>query len=144
VAAPSATPPPAPPSSAYGAPTLLWPEPVTSRDFGSALIVEFAPVADVLAADEWYELVLVARNSLGVIYNAGRVLGKGDNTCDGAYATPCVRMIADERFMNAFHLEGNDGSGEWYVQVVRQTGADQYTPVSPPSEARIVLLKPRS
>jgi hypothetical protein len=140
---PTPTPTPAPPSPAYGAPILLWPEPVTSRDFGSALIVEFVPVADVLAADEWYELVLVGRNAVGVIYNAGRVLGKGDATCDGVYATPCLKMIADERFMNAFHPEGNDGSGEWYVQVVRQTGADQYTPVSPPSEARIVVLKPR-
>ncbi len=143
VAAPPATPTPEPPSAAYGAPTLLWPEPVTSRNFGSALIVEFVPVADELAADEFYELVLVGRNQLGVIYNAGSVRGKGD-TCDGAYGTACVKLIANEQFMRAFHPDGVDGTGEWYVQVVRQTGADQYTTVSPPSESRTVLLKPRS
>jgi len=152
-AAPTATAPPvvaapptpttAPPSAAYGAPTLLWPEPVTSRDFGSALIVEFVPVADELAADEFYELVLVARNQLGAVYNAGSVRGKGD-TCDGVYSTACVKLIANEQFMRAFHPDGVDGIGEWYVQVVRQTGADQYTTVSPPSESRTVLLKPRS
>jgi hypothetical protein len=139
----AATPTPAAPGTAYGAPTLLWPEPVTSRDFGSALIVEFVPVADVLAADEFYELVLVASTQTGTVYNAGSVRGKGD-TCDGVYSTACVKLIANERFMDGFHLGGVEGRGEWYVQVVRQTGADQYTPVSPPSESRIVLLKPRS
>ncbi|HSN78129.1 MAG TPA: hypothetical protein VL334_23900 [Anaerolineae bacterium] len=132
-----------PPSTAYGAPTLLWPEPVTSREFGSALIVEFVPVADVLAADEWYELVLVASTQLGTVYNAGSVRGKGD-TCDGVYSTACVKLIANEQFMRGFHPDGVDGNGEWYVQVVRQTGADQYTTVSPASESRTVVLKPRS
>jgi hypothetical protein len=142
VAAASPTPAPAP-GTAYGAPTLLWPEPVTSRDFGSALIVEFVPVADVLAADEFYELVLVASTQTGTVYNAGSVRGKGE-TCDGVYSTACVKLIANEQFMRGFHPDGVDGNGEWYVQVVRQTGADQYTPASPPSESRIVLLKPRS
>jgi hypothetical protein len=142
VAAPPAS-TPAPPSTAYGAPTLLWPEPITSREFGSALIVEFIPVADGLAADEFYELVLVARNLSGAVYNAGSVRGKGD-TCDGIHSTACVKLIANEQFMRGFHPDGVDGNGEWYVQVVRQSSADQYTPVSPPSESRIVLLKPRS
>jgi hypothetical protein len=144
VAAPPPTPTPEPPpSTAYGAPTLLWPEPVTSRDFGSALIVEFVPVADVLAADEFYELVLVASTQAGTVYNAGSVRGKGD-TCDAIYDTACVKLIANERFMDGFHIGGVEGRGEWYVQVVRQTGADQFTTVSPPSESRTVLLKPRS
>ncbi len=140
-APPTAT--PAPPSAAYSAPLLLWPEPLTSRDFGSALIVEFVPVADELAADEFYELTLIGRNQLGVIYNAGSVRGKGD-PCDGVYGTACVKLIANEQFMRTFHPEGIEGIGEWYVQVVRQTGADQFTAISPPSEARTVLLKPRS
>jgi hypothetical protein len=153
-AAPAATAPPvsapptpaptsAPPSTAYGAPTVLWPEPITSRNFGSALIVEFVPVADALAADEWYELVLVASSPSGTVYNAGSVRGKGD-TCDGVYNTACVKLTAAEQFMSGFHPDGTEGRGEWYVQVVRQTGADQYTAVSPPSESRIVLLKSRS
>ena len=137
--APTAT---AVPSTAYGAPVLLWPEPVTSRNPGSALIVEFIPVAEELAPDEWYELVLIARNQLGMVYNAGSVRGKGD-TCDGVYDTACVKLIANERFMDLFYPEGSEGNGEWYVQVVRQSGADQFTTISPPSESRIVVLKPR-
>jgi hypothetical protein len=141
-APPTPTPAPPPPSTAYGAPTLLWPEPVTSRDFGSALIVEFVPVADELAADELYELVLVATNPQGAVYNAGSVRGRGD-LCQGVRNTPCVTLIANEQFMRDFHPSGFEGRGEWYVQVVRQTGADQFTAVSPPSETRTVLLKPR-
>ena len=52
------------PSAGYGAPTLLCAEPVTSQTYGSALIVEFVPVADQLAADEFYEFVLVTSNRL--------------------------------------------------------------------------------
>lgn len=139
-AAPTDTPAP---STAYGAPALIWPEPVTSRDFGSALIVEFVPVADALAADELYELVLVAKSPQGTVFNAGSVRGRGD-ACQGVRDTPCVTLIADERFMRDFHLGGVDARGEWYVQVVKQTGADQYTTVSPPSETRVVVLKPSS
>lgn len=141
VAAPPPTATPAP-SAAYAAPVLLWPEPLTSRDPGSALIVEFIPVADALAADEWYELVVVAANQQGVVHNAGSVRGKGD-TCDGVYNTACAKLIANEQFMNGFFLSGVEARGEWYVQVVRQTGADQYTAVSPPSETRALILKPR-
>lgn len=130
------------PSTAYGAPVLIWPEPVTSRDFGSALIVEFIPVADELAADELYELVLVSKSQQGTVFNAGSVRGRGD-ACTGVRNTPCVTLIANERFMSDFHPSGVEANGEWYVQVVKQTGADQYTPVSPPSETRTVILKPR-
>lgn len=139
-AAPTAT---QPPSTAYGAPTLIWPEPLTERSFGSALIVEFIPVAAELAADEFYELVVTGETEQGTIYNQGRVLGKG-GACQGVRETPCVTLIADERFMDPFHRGGIDSRGEWYVQVVRQTGVDQYTPASPPSEVRVVTLKPRS
>jgi hypothetical protein len=79
---------------------------------------------------------------LGMVYTAGSVRGKGD-TCDGVYDTPCVKLIAHERFMDLFYPEGNEGNGEWYVQVVRQSGADQFTAISPPSQSRIVVLKPR-
>lgn len=130
------------PGVAYGAPTLLWPEPLTSRDPGSALVVEFVPVADTLAADEWYELTVIGRTLQGAVYNAGSVRGKGD-ACDGQYGTPCVKLIAGERFMDPFFLGGVEGRAEWYVQVVRQTGIDQFTPVSPPSESRSVILTPR-
>lgn len=130
------------PSTAYGAPVLIWPEPVTSRDFGSALIVEFVPVADELAADELYELVLVSKSQQGTVFNGGSVRGRGE-ACTGVRNTPCVTLIADERFMRDFHPSGVEGRGEWYVQVVKQTGIEQYTPVSPPSETRVVLLKPR-
>jgi hypothetical protein len=146
--APAATPaPPVPaptataaPSTTYGPPTLIWPEPITERSFGSALIVEFIPVAAELAADEFYELTLVGKTEQGTIYNQGRVLGKGD-ACQGVRNTPCIMLIAEERFMAPFHRSGVDSRGEWYVQVVRQTGADQSTPVSPPSEVRVVTLK---
>ncbi len=139
-AEPTATPAP---STAYGAPVLLWPEPLTSRNPGSALVVEFVPVADTLAADEWYELVLVARNpTTGLVYNAGSVRGRGD-ACDGVYSTPCVQLTAGERFMDLFYPSGSEGRGEWFVQVVRQTGPEQFTPISPPSETRVVLLKPQ-
>ena len=53
-------------------------------------------------------------------------------------------MIADERFMDPFHPDGNDGRGEWSIQVVKQVGPDTYEAVSPPSETRIVILKTRS
>ncbi len=139
-AAPTATPAP---STAYGPPTLIWPEPVTERSFGSALIVEFIPVAAELAADEYYELVLVGKTDQGTIFSQGSVLGKGD-ACQGVRNTPCVLLIASERFMDPFHRGGSDSRGEWFVQVVRQTGAEQYTPISPPSEVRVVTLKPRS
>ncbi len=145
VSAPAATPAPTPtsaPSTAYGAPTLLWPEEVTSRDPGSALIVEFVPVTETLAPDEYYELVLVARDMAGMVYNAGSVRGKGD-VCDGVYSTPCAKLIASERFMDLFYPDGNESRAEWSVQVVRQSGADQFSAVSPPSESRIVILKPR-
>ena len=131
------------PSAGYGAPTLLWPELETSRNYGSALIVEFVPVAEQLAADEFYQLVLVARDSAGKIYNAGSVLSKG-NACSGQRSGPCVSMIADERFMDLFHPDGNDGRGEWSIQVVKQVGPDTYQAVSSPSETRIVILKTRS
>ena len=137
-------PTPAPkPSVGYDAPTLLWPELETSRNYGSALIVEFVPVADQLAPDEFYELVLVTRDSVGKIHNAGSVLSKG-NACNGQRSGPCVSMIADERFMDPFHPDGVDGRGEWNVQVVKQVGPDNYQAVSPPSETRIVILKSRS
>ncbi len=147
--APAATPaPPAPtataaPSTAYGPPTLIWPEPITERSFGSALIVEFVPVAAELAADEFYELILVGKTDQGTIFNQGAVLGKGD-ACQGVRNTPCLTLIAEERFMAPFHRDGSDSRGEWSVRVVRQTGAGQYTPVSPSSEVRVVTLKPRS
>lgn len=131
------------PTGGYGPPTLLWPEPVTSRDFGSALIVEFVPVAQQLASDEFYQLVLVARDLSGKIYNSGSVVGKG-NPCNGQYGSPCVSLIGDERFMRLFHPDGVEGRGEWYVQVVRQVAPDNYQAISPPSESRIVILKPRS
>jgi hypothetical protein len=131
------------PSAGYGAPTLLWPELETSRNYGSALIVEFVPVAEQLAGDEFYQLVLVARDSVGKIYNAGSVLSKG-NACNGQRSGPCLSMIADERFMDPFHPDGNDGRGEWSIQVVKQVGPDTYEAVSPPSETRIVILKSRS
>ena len=31
-------------------------------------------------------------------------------------------MIANERFMHPFHPDGDDGLGEWCVQVVHQIG----------------------
>jgi len=130
------------PSTAYGAPVSLWPEVLTSRSPGSALVVEFIPVAETLAADEWYELVLVAKDLTGTVYNAGSVRGKGD-ACDGDYDTPCVKLIAGERFMDLFYPRGSEGRGEWFVQVVRETGPDRFTPISPPSETRVVLLKPQ-
>ena len=136
------TPAPAP-SGSYGAPTLLWPELETSRNYGSALIVEFVPVAEQLAPDEFYQLHLLARNSVGKIYNEGDVYSKG-NACDGQRNGPCVSMIADERFMDRFHPDGIDGRGEWNVQVVKQVGPDNYQAVSPSSETRIVILKSRS
>ncbi len=142
-AAPTAPPAPtatATPSTAYGAPTLLWPEPLTSRNAGSALVVEFVPVTGELGPDEWYELVLVARDPAGMVYNAGSVRGKGD-LCDGVYDTPCVKLIALERFMDLFYPRNGEGRGEWYIQVVRQTGPEQFVPISLPSEARVVLLK---
>ena len=86
------------PSVGYGAPTLLWPEPVTSRDYGSALVVEIVPVAEQLAPDEFYQLVLVARDLVGKIYNAGSVLSKGD-ACGGQRNGPCVSITGNERFM---------------------------------------------
>ena len=76
------------PSVGYGAPTLLWPELETSRNYGSALIVEFVPVAEQLAADEFYQLVLVARDSAGKIYNAGSVLSKGNACSCLLYTSP--------------------------------------------------------
>lgn len=142
-AAPTAPPAPtatATPSTAYGAPTLLWPEPLTSRNAGSALVVEFVPVTGELGPDEWYELVLVARDPAGMVYNAGSVRGKGD-LCDGVYDTPCVKLIALERFMDLFYPRNGEGRGEWYIQVVRETGPEQFVPISLPSEARVVLLK---
>ena len=90
-----------------------------------------------------YELVLVASNQLGTVYNAGSVRGKGD-TCDGVYSTAVCQADRQRAVHATFHPDGVEGRGEWYVQVVRQTGADQYTAVSPPSESRTVLLKPRS
>ena len=46
--------------------------------------------------------------------------------------------------MDRFHPDGVEGRGEWNVQVVKQVGSEQYEAVSPPSETRIVILKPRS
>ncbi len=131
------------PSTSYSAPTILWPELETSREHGSALVVEFVPVAEQLASDEFYQLVLVARDLVGKIYNAGSVVSKG-NSCNGQRSGPCVSMTADERFMDLFHPDGVDGRGEWSVQVVKQVGPDNYQAVSPPSETRIVILKSRS
>jgi hypothetical protein len=121
----------------------LWPESVTSRDYGSALIVEIVPVAEQLAPDEFYQLVLVGRDLVGNIYNAGSVLSKG-GACGAGRDGPCVSITGDERFMDLFHPDGIEGRGEWSVQVVRQVGPDTYEPASPPSETRIVFLKPRS
>lgn len=143
-APPTAAPPtdtPAP-STAYGAPLLLFPEPLTSREFNSALIVEFQPVAEELAFDEFYQLNLTATNLQGTIYNGGSVQGKG-GACDGQYNVPCRKLIADERFMNPFFPDGVEARGEWFVQVVKETAPGQFTPVSPPSEVRVVNLKPR-
>lgn len=137
-----ATATPEPAAAGYGAPTLLWPELETSRNFGSALIVEFVPVTGDLASDELYELVLTAADLQGNVYNGGSVRGRG-NPCSGQYNQPCLSLTADERFMTPFHPTGVEGRGTWYVQVVRQTGDDQFTPVSPPSEQRVVILKPR-
>ena len=141
---PEATPTPttAPaPSTAYGAPTSLWPERLTSREPGSALIVEFQPVAEQLAPDEFYELVLVAKNLQGTVYNAGSVQGKGD-ACSGQRDVPCRSLIGNERFMQLFYPSGSEATGEWFVQVVRETAPGQFTPISPPSETRVVILKP--
>jgi len=101
------------------------------------------PVAEQLAPDEFYQLVLVARDLIGKIYNAGSVLSKGD-ACSGQRNGPCVSITGNERFMELFHPDGVEGRGEWNVQVVRQVGPDTYEPASPPSETRIVILKPRS
>lgn len=139
-AAPTATPPPA--RANYPAPVLLWPEPKTSREWPGALVVEFVPVAEELAADEFYELVLVARDLVGNVYNAGSVRGKGD-PCTTIYSQPCRTLSTDSNFMRLFYPSGVDGQGTWYVQVVRQTGPDQFTPMSPPSEQRSVTLKSR-
>lgn len=137
------SPTPQPPSVAYGAPVLLWPDAVgTSREYPGVLVVEFVPVADQLAGDEFYEMILVARDPVGNVYNAGSLRGKGD-TCSGRYNQPCRSLAADTRFMDLFYPSGFEGQGAWYVQVVRQTGPDQFTPVSPPSEQRTVILKPR-
>lgn len=130
------------PSPGYAAPVALWPEPVTSREYNSALIVEFVPVADELAPDELYELVLEARDGVGNVYNAGSVRGRGDN-CSTPYDQPCRSLTANERFMRLFHPDGIDGQGTWWVQVVRETGPEQFTVISPPSEPRTVILKPR-
>ena len=143
-APPTAAPPadtPAP-STAYGAPVLLWPELLTSREYNSALIVEFQPVAEELASDEFYQLNVTATNAQGVIYNGGTVQGKG-GACSGQYGVPCRQLIADERFMNPFFPDGVEARGEWFVQVVKETAPGQFTPVSPPSEVRVVNLKPR-
>jgi hypothetical protein len=104
--------------------------------------VEFVPVTGDLAPDELYELVLIAADLQGNVYNGGSVRGRG-NPCSGQYSQPCLSLTADERFMSPFHPTGVEGRGTWYVQVVRQTGDGQFTPVSPPSEQRIVILKPR-
>jgi hypothetical protein len=142
-AAPEPTPTPTPePASGYGAPVALWPELETSRDYGSALIVEFVPVAEELAPDEFYELVLTARDGAGNIYNSGSIQGKGD-VCQGQYDQPCRSLIAGERFMRLFHPEGIEGRGSWIVQVARETEPGQFTAISPPSEPRVVILKPR-
>jgi hypothetical protein len=128
---------------AYGAPQLLWPEFETSRDYGSALIVEFVPATERLRDDEFYQLTLVARDLIGQVYNAGSVYSKGD-ACSGVRNGPCASMVAEERFMEPFHPDGVDGRGEWSVQVVKQIGPDTYQAVSPPSETRVVILKSRS
>ncbi|MER2600628.1 MAG: hypothetical protein ABTQ73_14005 [Caldilineales bacterium] len=133
-------PPPAQPSG-YSAPLLLWPEPLTSRDFGSALVVEFVPVTGALAANEWYELVVIGENNQGQVYNGGSVRGKGD-ACSGTYSSPCVKLVADERFLSGF-FGGSDNNGRWYVQVVRQDASGQFAVVSPPSEARVVKFNHR-
>ena len=142
--APTAPPPANTPASsaAYGAPILLWPELETTRDFKSALIVEFQPVAEELAADEFYQLVLTAAQQ-GVVYNSGAIEGKG-GPCTGQYDVPCRQLIADQQFMNLFYPDGVQGRGEWFVQVVKQTAPGQFTPVSPPSDVRVVKLNPRS
>lgn len=139
VVPPTATPVPQP--SGYPAPTLIWPEPETSRDYNSALIVEFVPVTGALAANEWYQLTVIGRNG-GQVYNGGSVQGKGD-ACDGFRSTPCVKLIANERFLSGFFLTGMDGTGSWYIQVVRQTGPETYEPISPPSEVRTVKFNHR-
>lgn len=139
--APRPTATPRPSSTAYAAPVLLWPEPLTSRTKPGVLVVEFVPVAPSLGPDEYYELVLVARDPLGNVYNAGSVRGLG-SPCSGQYGQPCVSLSADQRFMNLFYPSGYEGQGVWYVQVVKQTGPDQFTPISPPSEQRRVILKP--
>lgn len=141
-AAPTSPPTDTPaPSTAYGAPILLWPELETTRNFKSALIVEFQPVAEELAADEFYQLNLTA-SVQGGIYNSGSIVGKG-SACTGQYEVPCRQLIADQQFMNLFYPDGVQGRGEWFVQVVKETGPGQYTPVSPPSEVRVVKLNPR-
>ncbi|MEZ4770252.1 MAG: hypothetical protein R2844_17720 [Caldilineales bacterium] len=129
------------PSTAYGAPVLLWPELETTRDYKSALIVEFQPVAEQLAPDEFYQLVLTATRQ-GTIYNSGTFEGKG-GACDGQYEVPCRQLIGDQQFMDLFYPDGVQGRGEWFVQVVRETAPGQFTPVSPPSDVRVVLLNPR-
>jgi hypothetical protein len=132
-----------PPSAAYGAPVLLWPDAVgTSREYPGVLVVEFVPVAEELAGDEFYEMILVARDPVGNVYNAGSIRGKGE-PCSGQYSQPCRSLASDPRFMQLFYPNGFEGQGVWYVQVVRQTGPDQFSPVSPPSEQRTVILKPR-
>lgn len=139
VVPPTATPVPQP--SGYPAPTLIWPEVFTSRDYNSALIVEFVPVAGALAADEWYQLTVIGSNG-GQVYNGGSVYGKGD-ACDGFRPTACAKLIGNEQFLNGFFLNGIDGDGTWYVQVVRQTGPGTYVPISPPSESRTVKFNHR-
>ncbi len=130
------------PSVGYGAPTLIWPELETSREYGSALVVEFVPVAEQLAPDEYYQLMLVASDLLGKTYNAGSLVSKG-NACGGQRNSPCVSMTADKRFMDPFYPDGVEGRGEWSIQVVKQVAPEQYQAASPPSETRIVILKPR-
>ena len=131
------------PSTAYGAPILLWPEPLTSREYNSALIVEFQPVAEELAFDEYYQLNMTATDQQGNVYNGGSIQGKGD-VCSGQYSVPCRQLIADERFMRPFFLDGVEARLDWSVQVVQDAGIGQFTPVSPPSEVREVILKPQS
>jgi hypothetical protein len=138
-APPTAT---AAPSTAYAAPVLLWPEPLTAREYNSALVVEFIPAAPELAADEYYQLQVTAANQQGVIYNGGSVQGKG-SACSGVYSTPCLSLTADERFMRPFHPDGPEARGEWRVVVVKETAPGQFTPVSPTSETRVVRLMPQ-
>lgn len=136
---PAATPTPAPPKVTYLAPTLLWPEPLTSREWPGVLVVEIVPVAQDLAPDEYYELVLVARNPQGQVYNAGSVRSKGEPCGRG----PSCRSVAtDDRFMRLFYPDKFEGDGVWYVQVVRETAPGQFVPISPPSEQRRIILKP--